>query len=84
MATISIQVSETGQTTLTKTFTISDNDLDLIVAAYQSDANGFLHSIATRAQVFNYITGLWADELKVKVQQFKTIPKVVPSPISIT
>lgn len=52
---ISIQVVETGQTTLTKTYsTIPDANIDRIVAAYQSAANTSVNGTATRAQVLNY------------------------------
>lgn len=54
MATISFQVAETGQTTLTKTITLSDSQLDRLIIAYQAPANDSLGTIATRAQVLNY------------------------------
>lgn len=59
MATISLQVVETGQATSTKTYTIPDAQMDRIVTAYQSAANTSINGTATRAQVLNY----WANQL---------------------
>lgn len=51
MATITLQVAETGQTTLTKTYTLPDANVDLLVNAYQSVGNTSVNGTATRAQV---------------------------------
>lgn len=84
MATITISAVETGQTTLNKTYTLSDANMDDMVAAYQQDANIRFNGTATRAQVFLTITDGWAQEIKTKIQTFKTIPAVVPPPITVT
>ena len=58
MATISFQVTETGQTTLSKTYTLADAQLDRLTAAYQSLGNVAVGGTATRAQVLQtWITG---------------------------
>lgn len=59
MATITFQVAETGQTTLTKTYTLADSQLDRMIAAYQAAANVAIGGVATRAQVLN----AWATTL---------------------
>jgi hypothetical protein len=51
MGTITIQVVETGQTTLTKVYTILDADVDRLVTAYQTVGNVAVNGTATRAQV---------------------------------
>lgn len=51
MGTITIQVAEAGQTTLTKTYTVPDAHIDRMVAAYQQTGNVFINGTATRAQV---------------------------------
>lgn len=84
MATITITSTETGQATLTKTYTLSDANMDDMVAAYQQDANVRVNGTATRAQVFLTITDGWASEIKTKIQIFKTVPAVVPPPITVT
>lgn len=84
MAAITISASETGQPTLSKTFTLSDANMDLMVQAYQQDANIAVNGTATRAQVFNTIVTGWAEEIKTKVIAFQTVPAVVPPPIPIT
>lgn len=84
MATITITATETGETTLTKTYTLADNNMDDMVAAYQQDANVRVNGTATRAQVFLTITDGWAGQIKSKIQTFKTIPAVVPPPIPVT
>lgn len=59
MATISFQVAETGQTTLTKTYTLPDANVDLLVQAYQQQANTAINGTATRPQVLQtWVTGL--------------------------
>lgn len=59
MGTISIQVTETGFSNATKTYTVPDTHIDRIVAAYQIPANASVNGTATRAQVLNY----WANQL---------------------
>lgn len=79
---ISIQVAETGQTTLTKTFTVSDADIDKIVAAYQTFANVDCSCVATRAQVLNYFAlqtaSWWIGQVRsLQAQQS------LPAPIGV-
>lgn len=64
--TISIQVTETGQTTLTKTYSIPDAQIDRLVAAYQVAANASVNAPATRTQVLNY----WASQLMQATVQY--------------
>lgn len=81
--TITFQVTETGQTTATKTFTLPDVQIDRMVAAYQSPANVSVNGTATRAQVLNYIaTKLIQVEIPQFIQSFETLPAVVPTPIN--
>ena len=57
--TITVQIVETGQTTLTKQYTVPDADIDRIQAAYQQAGNTAVNGNATRAQVFqNWIQSL--------------------------
>jgi predicted amidohydrolase len=64
---ISIQVTQTGQTTLTKTYTVDDADINRIVAAYQQDGNTAVNGNATRAQVLlTWANGLM-ENTKAKV-----------------
>jgi hypothetical protein len=59
MGTISFQVAETGQTTLTKVYTLPDSQIDRMVTAYQNLANAAVGGTATRAQVLQtWVTGL--------------------------
>lgn len=51
MGTLSIQVTETGQTNLTKTYTIADSDIDKIVAAYTTLASSALNASGLAAFV---------------------------------
>ena len=84
MGTLTFTVVETGQTTLTKTYTIADADIDKTVAAYQSAANVSINGLATRAQVLNYWTQTTIAAIKAQVQSAQTIPAVVPAEIVAT
>lgn len=84
MATINIQVAQTGQTTLSKTYNMSDTDMDLMIEAYQQDANISVNGTASRAQVLNFITLEWMDQIKAEIQAHKTVPASVPPPITIS
>ena len=85
MGTISITVTRAGAPyPLSKTFTVADNDIDNIVQAFQSDANVKVNGTATLAQVWAYIVGTWADAIKAKVREFKTVPAVVPTDIDLS
>lgn len=53
--TITFQVTETSQTTATKTYNLPDSQIDRMVAAYQSAANLSVGGTASRAQVLNFI-----------------------------
>lgn len=59
MATITFQVTETGQATATKTYNLPDAQIDRLVAAYQAAGNAAVGGTATRAQVLN----TWATML---------------------
>jgi len=84
MATIAITATETGQTTLSKTYTLADADMDAMVQAYQPLANIAVNGTATRAQVFAYLVGTWAAGIQQQIVQFKTTAPVVPAPIAIS
>lgn len=56
MGTLTFQVAETGQTTLSKVYTLPDAQIDRLVAAYQTAANVSISGTATRAQVLLYWT----------------------------
>lgn len=84
MATIAVTVTETGQTTLTRTLTLADADLDATIQAYQQAANTSINGTATRAQVLNYMFNVCiVAAMQQQVQTFKTVPAVTPPPISI-
>lgn len=53
--TITFQVTETSQTTATKTYNIADAQIDRMVAAYQPAANLSVGGTASRTQVLNFI-----------------------------
>jgi hypothetical protein len=80
MATLTITAAATGFTPPAKVFTMTDSVMQLMIDAYQSDANVSINGTATRVQVLNYITELWRDQIKQKIRQFQTIPAVVPDP----
>lgn len=73
MGTVTFQVTETGQSTATKTYTVSDTDIDRFVAAWQDDANAAVGGTATRAQVLltwaNYVMSQAAN----RVERFTTV-----------
>lgn len=84
MGTISIQVAETGQATLTKTYTLPDAQIDRLVAAYQSAGNTSVNNTATRAQVLL----VWATMLMAStVEQVSSYEQSIaaataPAPIT--
>jgi hypothetical protein len=81
MGSISFQVVETGQTTLTKTYTLADSQVDRLVAAYQVAANASISGTATRAQVLNFWVQGLVNETVQQVQNVETaalIQAVVP------
>lgn len=51
---ITIQVAQTGQPTVSKAYTIADTDIPRIIAAYQIAANASVNAPATRNQVLLY------------------------------
>lgn len=58
MATIAFQVTETAQTTVSKSYTLADSQMDRIIAAYQSGANSAVNGTASRSQVLQFwLTG---------------------------
>jgi hypothetical protein len=72
MGTITMSVTETGQTTATKTFNIADADVDRVVASYQAEANYYYTNggnpvVATRAQVLLYIANWLANSIATHV-----------------
>lgn len=86
MGTISFQVAQTGQTTLTKTYTIPDAHIDRLVAAYQTPANASINGTATRAQVLNFwVQGLMSETVQQvqNVENAAAIMAVAP-PAAIT
>lgn len=83
MATITISVVRTGQTIPNKVSSPSDAELDLVVAAYQADANSALGTTASYAQVLNFVVTQWFNQAKQRVQLFNTTPAVVPAPINL-
>lgn len=79
MGTISIHLVETGQTTLTKTFTLPDAQIDRLVLAYQSAGNTAINGTATRAQVLN----AWANSLMAStVQQVSSFEQAVAAALA--
>lgn len=71
MGTISFQVVETGQTTLTKTYTLPDAQIDRMVAAYQSAGNTAVNGTATRAQVLQTVVAGWISATVQQVTSFE-------------
>jgi uncharacterized membrane protein YfbV (UPF0208 family) len=80
MATITITAVATGFTPPSKVLTMTDAVMSDMIAAYQTDANVWINGTATPTQVLNYITTLWHEDIKVKIQQYKTTPAVIPPP----
>jgi hypothetical protein len=78
VATITITAAGSGFNPPTKTFTLTDAVMQDLTDAYQSDANVSVNGTATRAQVLNYITETWKQQIKDKIKTFKTVPAVVP------
>ena len=85
MATVTIQVVETGQTTLTKTFTFTpDTQLDRMIASYQSAANTSINGTATRAQVLNYWSQTIIAAAIANVQAFETTAATTTAVATVT
>jgi len=63
---------------------MTDAVMQSITDAYQVDANAFVGGTATRAQVLNYVCTTWQQQIRQRVQQFHTIPAVVPALPDIT
>jgi hypothetical protein len=87
MATITSSVNQANQTpqTVSKTYTLSDADMDAAVAAYQQGANTAINGTATRNQVLNYMFDtMIVKAMQAQVQAHQTTPPVVPPPIPIT
>jgi hypothetical protein len=87
MATITSSVNQANQTptTVSKTYTLSDADMDAAVAAYQQGANTAINGTATRNQVLSYMFDqMIVKEMQAAVQSHKTVPAQVPPPITIT
>lgn len=84
MATITITAVATAFTPPPKVFTMTDQVMTDMIAAYQSDANVAVNGTATAAQVMNYITTTWQGQIKAKIQSYKTTPAVVPALAVIT
>jgi hypothetical protein len=87
MATITSSVNQANQTppTVSKTYTLSDADMDAAVAAYQQGANTAINGTATRNQVLSYMFDtLIVKAMQAQVQSHQTTAPVVPPPITIT
>ena len=90
MATIFVQVTETGFSQVQRTLTMADADMDAFVAAYNANASASLSTpgnpvTATRDQTLNYYFQKFiVDSIKAKVRTFQTTPPVVPPEIVIT
>lgn len=78
MATITITAVATGFSPPSKVFTMTDQTMQALIDAYQSDANVSVNGTATRNQVLNYITETWKSAARDKIQSFQTTPPVVP------
>lgn len=83
MASIAIQFTKGAQSNA-RSLTIGDTDIDVVIQAFQSDANVAVNGTATRGQVVSYIAGQFAKFIQTKVQNFQKQPEVVPPPISVT
>ena len=82
--TITITVAETGQTTITQNYAVADSAIDQIIAAYQQAGNTMVNGNATRAQVLQAWQAALFAQTQSTVQQFNTVPPVVPPPITAT
>lgn len=82
---ITFQVAEGGQPTLTKTYSLLDSEIDRLVAALQQAANTSINGTATRAQVLNYWVQNFMDSNVVTVKSFEKeqAVKAVPDPTPI-
>lgn len=69
--------------TVTKTYTVADGDMDKIVVAYQQAANTSINGVATRNQVLLYwISTVLVAPTQSAVQSNLTTPPIVPVPIN--
>jgi hypothetical protein len=85
MATITATVVETGFANATKTYTLSDADLNRIVASYQQKANTAIGGTATRVQVLAWIfDNVLVKEMQLQVAQKETVPAVPGTPPVVT
>lgn len=85
MATIQATVSQTGQSTASKTFTLADADMDKAIAAYQKLGDNVFGAPATRNQVLSVMFDrLIKTAIQDAVRNNETVPKTVPPPIDIT
>lgn len=73
MASITITAVATGFSPPAKVFTMTDQVMQLLIDAYQAEANIAINGAATRVQVLNYITELWKQLARDKIQQFQTM-----------
>lgn len=64
---IAFQVVRTGQSTVSRTFTMSDADVDRLVAAYQARANVAVNGTASRTQVIMFWFSSVMDATKQSV-----------------
>lgn len=60
---ITFQIAETAQATLTKSYAVPDAQIDRIVAALQVAANAAVNGNATRAQVLQF----WVTQVVTKL-----------------
>lgn len=82
---ITIQVVQTGQPTVSKAYAIADADIPRIIAAYQIAANAAVNAPATRNQVLLYwIMNTLITPTVLAVQSYETqaavqaLPAVTP------
>lgn len=79
---VTFQVAQGGQTTASKTYTLTDAEVGRMIAAFQSDANVSVNGTATRAQVLAYAVDQMMQMVVSKVQQIEgdAIAKAVAAP----
>lgn len=80
MAAITFQIAETGFSTLTKTYTLPDPQMDRITAAYQQAANVAVNGTATRTQVLQYWVAQVIAGVVATVQSFENQAAVAAVP----
>jgi hypothetical protein len=83
--TISFQITEGGQSNVTKTYTLADSQIDRIVAAYQQGANISLGTVATRNQVLQYWLSLFIGQTiqTVYTSEYNAAVQAVSPPSTI-